>query len=225
ADFFPTLTPFKDGFFVLSLPGVLERVNTADTVTEWGPNEVWLQTGLDGPRRDALLANLKSQNGITVIDRQALETTYRSDPLIAAGWRGILAMAFGAVVFVTLLGFAIYSYVQAQRRRAQFALLRGMGLSTPGLVGIVALEQTVIIVVGLGLGSWMGYQLTSLLMPFLGLTEEGTKVLPPYAASINWPAIIATYAVIAGVYLVTTLALAGFFARFAIQRALRFGEM
>ncbi len=223
-DFFPTMDPFDDGFLITSLPLLLKRINGLDLSIDWQPNEIWLATGLDGEERAAFVESVDSQGGLDVIDRAAIETALQADPLIAAGWKGILNLVFGAVVFVTLIGFGIYSYVQAQQRRVEFALLRGMGISLRGLAGIVILEQTVVIVVGLALGSWIGYQFTSILMPFLDLTEEGSRVLPPFATRMNWPAIIATYGIMAAVFLGSTVGLVGFFSRVAIQRVLRFGE-
>ncbi len=223
-DFFPTMDPFDDGFLVASLPLLLQRINGPELVIDWQPNEIWLATGLTGPERADFVETLDRETPFNVVDRGALERSFKDDPLIAAGWRGILGLVFGAVVFVTLMGFTIYSYVQAQQRRVEFALLRGMGISLKGLAGIVILEQSVVIIIGLALGSWIGYQFTSILMPFLDLTEEGSRVLPPFATRINWPAIIATYGIMAAVFLGSTVGMVGFFSRLAIQRELRFGE-
>ena len=223
-DNFPTLDPYEDdGFIVLGLPGLIQSVNEPETVIDWQPNEMWFAAA-PGASRATLRAALAAVPGARIVDRDALRENYRADPLIAAGWHGVLLMAFLAVVAVTLLGFAVYSTIRAQQRRVEFALLRSMGISRPGLAGMVLTEQAIIIVLGLGLGALIGYQLTALLMPFLGLTEEGARVLPPYAARVNWPAILATYGAIAGIFLAATVGLVVFFARLGIQRAIRFGD-
>lgn len=227
ADYFPTLDPFDGGFLAANLSALLRRLNTAETAFERQPNELWLATDPDlvGSARGALAESLRQRRGAQVVDREELLASFQADPLVAAGWDGILSLAFIAVLFATLMGFSVYSYVQAQRRRVEFAMLRSIGLSFRGLVSIVLLEQLVVVVVGLGLGSWMGIQLTSVLMPFLGLTERGTQVLPPFAVVVNWSAIIATYSIMAAVFLAATVSLIGVFSRTAIQRALRFGEV
>ena len=223
-DFFPTTDPFERGFMVVNLAALLERINGPEPSSDWQPNEVWVSTGMDGPQRSAFIRQVADQQGVRVTDRDLLESSFEADPLIAAGWRGALNIAFFAVLFATLLGFGVYAYAQGQQRRVEFALLRGMGISRLGLASIVLTEQIIVVTVGLGLGSWIGVQLTSILMPFLGLTEEGTRVLPPFTAEVNWTAIIVTYSIITGVVLGATLGLVGFFSRFGIQRALRIGE-
>ena len=221
-DYFPTMDPFRRGFLIANLHALLQRINVADTVIDWQPTELWLAS--NGSDRDALVEELQTFGPGSVIDRVELRETLRADPLIAAGWRGILTLAFIAVLFVTLLGFGVYSYVQAQQRRLEFALLRSMGLSIGGVASIVLLEQAMVVVVGIGLGSWFGYQLTSIVMPFLDLTEQGTRVLPSFAARVNWPVIIATYGAMAAVFVAATVGLIVFFSRVGIQKVLRFGE-
>ena len=224
-EYFPTLDPSDDGFMVVSLPALLQRLNTAESDFERQPNELWLNTGLSGSAREGLVGSLGERSSTQVSDRGELLALFQADPLVAAGWDGILTLAFIAVLFATLMGFSVYSYVQAQRRRVEFAMLRSIGLSFRGLVAIVLLEQVIVVVIGLGLGSWMGVQLTTVLMPFLGLTEQGTQVLPPFAVEVNWPAIIATYSIMAIVFLGVMVSLIGVFSRTAIHRALRFGEI
>ena len=210
---------------VVNLPALLERLNTVETGIEHQPTEVWLAAPAEGPGRASLDQRLAEPTGRRVVDRQGLLESFRADPLIAAGWDGVLTMAFIAVVFVTVIGFSVYASVQGQRRRLEFAMLRSIGLSFRGLVGIIVLEQLIVVVVGLALGSWLGIQLTSVLMPFLGLNELGTQVLPPYVVRIDWTAILVTYGIMAVVFLVATVSLIGFFSRMALQRALRFGEV
>ena len=225
ADFFPTLDPFNGGFLVVNLPALLERLNTLERSIEHHPSELWVATPSDGPHRASLAQALGDTDDPRTVDRLELLESFRADPLVAAGWDGILTIAFIAVVFVTLVGFSVYSFVQGQRRRLEFAMLRSIGLSFRGLVGIVLLEQLAVIAVGLALGSWLGIQLTSILMPFLGLNESGSQVLPPFAVRVDWTAVLVTYGIMAVVFLVATVSLIGFFSRMAIQQVLRFGEV
>jgi len=136
----------------------------------------------------------------------------------------VLRIAFLAVLFATLMGFSVYSLVHAQRRKVEFALLRSLGLSGAGVAGVVLVEQVLVVVIGMALGNWLGMQITSLIMPFLGLSEEGSQVLPPYALAMDWRAVMVVYGAMAMVFMATTLTLIGLFSRSAIQRALRFGE-
>ena len=53
----------------------------------------------------------------------------QEDPLVAAGWQGILVIAFGAVLLLSAIGFLVYSYLTAQERSLEFAILRTLGFS------------------------------------------------------------------------------------------------
>ena len=163
--------------------------------------------------------------GLGAIDRDAIEGDLQADPLTAAGWKGILFISLAAVLFASLLGVGVYGYVQAQRRRVEFALLRGIGLSTGGLGTIVLIEQTLMLVIGLGLGGLIGYYLIGVMMPFLGLTEEGARVLPPFAAEMNPVALAITYGAMAVGFLAAGAGMIAALIRFGMHRALRLGEV
>ena len=222
--YFPTLDPFDQGFLIVNLPALLQRINASEDIIDHQPNEMWLATGLTGAPRETFLKSLTPAARAQILDRDKFAQTLRQDPLIAAGWRGILAMAFLAVITATLLGFGVYSFVQAQQRRVEFAILRSMGMSPLGLAGAVLVEQGVVVLIGMGLGAWMGFQLTAILLPFLDLTEKGTQVLPSFAPQVNWPTVLFTYGIMAAVFLASTAGMVAFFSRLGINRALRFGD-
>ena len=224
-EFFPTLDPFEDGFLVLDLQGLLGRLNRAERARDWQPNEVWVTTGLDGPERERFVAVAEQSLGLGAVDRDAIEQELQADPLTAAGWKGILFISLAAVLFAALLGVGVYGYVQAQRRRVEFGLLRGIGLSTGGLTAIVLIEQVLLLVTGLGLGGLIGYHLIGVVMPFLGLTEEGARVLPPFAAEVDPLAVAITYGAMALAFLAAGAGMIAALIRFGMHRALRLGEV
>ena len=137
----------------------------------------------------------------------------------------MLVLAFAAVAFTILAGFSVYSYVTAQKRKLELVLLRSLGMPTASLVGLIFFEQLAVVAIGLTLGSLIGMKLTTVIIPFLGLTEVGMKVLPPMQVAVNWPAIVALYAVIGLAFLVATVGVVLFVCRLEIQRVLRLGEM
>ena len=87
------------------------------------------------------------------------------------------------------------------------------------------LEQTVIIAVGLALGTWMGSRLGATIMPFLSHDDFGGKVVPPFVMVIDWGALLITYAVMLVIFAVITLALILLIRRLSLARILRIGEL
>jgi hypothetical protein len=103
--------------------------------------------------------------------------------------------------------------------------MRSLGLSVPQLVGVVWFEQALIIGLGLAFGTWMGDRIGALLLPFLGHTEEGGRVLPPFIIETNWSAVGWTYAAMGLIFLLTVGLIIWVFSRLALFRALRVGEV
>src|SRR5207302_8673390 len=82
--------------------------------------------------------------------------TQQRDPLVAASWEGILFLAFAAALVLTALGFIVYSYLTANARSLEFAVLRTMGLSTLQIVGVVSFEQLFVVAAGVIPGNILG---------------------------------------------------------------------
>jgi putative ABC transport system permease protein len=134
-------------------------------------------------------------------------------------------IAFLGVILVSSLGFIVYSYLSAQGRQLDFAILRTLGFSIRQIIGLVCFEQLFIIIAGMGLGTIIGERLSYIMMPFLQLTEQGEMVLPPFILTINWGTIGIAYAILLIAFIVTISLVILFFSRVAIHRTLRMGDV
>jgi hypothetical protein len=187
------------------------------------PNEVWLSTDTAGLEaiRTQMASGAVTGTLIAVEDIQAVQ---ESDPLVAAGWEGILFISFAAILLLSAIGFLIYSYLTAQRRTLEFAVLRTMGFSKKQIAAVVAFEQCFVIGLGMAAGTLMGMRLGSLMIRYMGLTETGDEVLPPLQLEINWLTIGSAWLVLAVVFMVTIAAVVLLYSRLALHRVLRIGE-
>ena len=149
----------------------------------------------------------------------------KTDPLAGAGWGGMLMIAFLGVLLISSLGFVVYSYLSAQGRQLDFAILRTLGFSLRQIIGLVCFEQLFIIVAGMGIGTLIGERLSYIMMPFLQLTEQGERVLPPFLLTIDWATIGIAYAILAVAFIITISLVILFFSRVVIHRTLRMGDM
>ena len=158
-------------------------------------------------------------------DREQQLSQSEADPLVEAGWRALLFVAFGAVLILSCVGFLVHSYVSFRNRRTQFALLRTVGFSMRQLTTMVWLEQALVIFAGMALGTWMGGRLGAIIMPFLGHDDWGGRVVPPFVMATNWGALLLTYAAMAFVFAVISLGIIWLVQRISLHRVLRLGEM
>ena len=93
------------------------------------------------------------------------------------------------------------------------------------LVTMVWLEQMLVILVGLALGTWMGGRLGAVIMPFLGHDDFGSQVMPPFVMQTNWNILMITYGIMFLVFAVIILGLIWLVNRISLQRVLRLGEI
>jgi len=160
-----------------------------------------------------------------VYDREQLLGQHQVDPLMRAGWRALLFIAFGAVLILSCVGFSVHAYVSFRNRQVQFALLRTVGLSSWQMTTVVLVEQVLIIGAGMALGAWMGERLGAIIMPFLATDDRGSQVLPPFALEVNWPVLLITYGVMVLIFAVITAGVILFVRRASVTRTLRIGEL
>ncbi len=225
-DYFPSLDPGSGGFIVANIDRLLSARNRQIGISIY-PNEIWLDLPENITQRNAALDNIRgtSLSAKNIYDREAMIADMKDDPLAGAAWRGVLLISLLGVVLISCLGFLVYSYLSAQSRQLDFAVLRAIGFSRRQIFGLLAFEQLVIIVFGLVLGTVTGDRLGTIMMPFLQLTEQGSRVLPPFVLSIDWGLIGITYGILLAAFLITSLLLILSFSRSKIHETLRTGDI
>ena len=226
-NFFPTLNTLTKRWLIADLDSVSRQANLSGSFGEIYPNEAWLTTAVQGGDRELLREQLRGEpfEGSQIHDLEQNMAQSQADPLVEAGWRALLFMAFAAVLILSCMGFLVHAYVSFRSRALQFALLRTVGLSGRQLLSLVWLEQILVIVAGLALGSWMGGRLGETVMPFLGHDDQGAQVLPPFQLDINWTTLLSTYAAMGLVFAIIIFGVILFVRRISLQRVLRLGEM
>ncbi|GAB4329248.1 MAG: ABC transporter permease [Dehalococcoidia bacterium] len=187
------------------------------------PNEVWAAAGPPG----ITIEDLQAQGVIAreLFDQAAIHAELSSDPLIGASWEGILFLSFATVLVLTALGFIVFSYLAAQTRSLEFAILRTMGFSGRQILGVVAFEQCFVIVAGVAAGTLLGFPLGRLLIDSLSLTEDGSEVIPPLVSEVSWTTVLTVYGLLGMVFVATVAALVALYSRLALHRTLRMGEL
>jgi hypothetical protein len=76
----------------------------------------------------------------------------------------------------------------------------------------------------MGLGTWVGQQIGSSILPLLEVAEEGARVTPPMILQTDWTTLLVSYAILVGAALASFLWLSWLTARLDVQRVLRMGE-
>jgi ABC-type lipoprotein release transport system permease subunit len=224
--YFPTYAENTDeSFLVTDLERLLGFLNrNPGNSQESQANEIWMD--IDEGADAAVLAQAE-EAGLSgeVFSFAELQNTQQTDPLVSAGWEGILFIAFVAILILSAVGYLVYSFLTAQTRSLEFAILRTMGLSTRQIAITVVFEQAFVIGLGVLLGTLLGSRLGRLMMDYMGVTETGEDVLPPFQFATSWAQIATAYGILAAVFFGVILAVVILYSRLAVYRVLRIGEL
>ncbi|WP_344832178.1 FtsX-like permease family protein [Actinocorallia longicatena] len=176
---FPATAPGEPAVLV-DLASLNERAVTAG-VGAMAPSEWWMS----GRVRVAELSGWGE-----VHDRLALRREYRDSPLGAA-LQGALFLGFLAALAFAVIGFAINATVSARERTTEFAVLRALGASHRQVFGMLAVEQAVLVLLGLAGGLGLGLGVAALAVPHLVLTVRATVPYPQVDLVVAWGPVLA----------------------------------
>ena len=159
-----------------------------------------------------------------VYDADIMVASRVDQPLVNAGWGALLVLLFLAVALATGSGVMLFSYLDTKERQTEFALLRTLGSTGGQLRGIVWFNLFLIVICGVGLGTWVGQLIGSSILPLMEVAEGGERVTPPMAFTTDWASLAVSYAVLAVVTVVTVVWLAWLSSKIQVQQVLRMGD-
>ena len=206
-DYFPTLNPHRGGFLLADLDNLLRHLNLLSPISTIAPNELFINEapGAGTAVRDVVLGLVPSPN--SVHDKESLLTSVRLDPLVTAGWKAMVPLSLGIIVFTAGLGYVTYLLSYAGRSRSEMGFLQSLGLSRRQMLGLLVLEHLVIVTAGLGLGTWAGYQMSTVMVSAVAVTETGSRVIPPFTLITDWSFMVAIYGAMIAVFAAALYAL------------------
>ena len=224
-DYIPTMYPNDDPFMIVSAEALHRRVNVSTAFIERNPNEYWISLS-DPVGEETIAAALEPTRARyrDVIDRS--EELHRAaiDPLVSAGWKALLSLAFLTVLVVAALGFLVHSRISFDARRGEFATLRSIGLSIRQVTSLVLIEQLLVIGVAVGFGIFLGLRVGAVVMPYLANTSESGLVTPPMILEVEWAGFGVTFGLFFLVFAAVLGALVVSVHRTAIHAVMRSGE-
>jgi predicted lysophospholipase L1 biosynthesis ABC-type transport system permease subunit len=125
-----------------------------------------------------------------VLDGEAMMESMRAsislDPLVTAGWRAMALLSIAIALFAGGTGYVTYLLFFADRSGGEMDLLRSLGLQHRQLIGLLSLEHLVMVLVGIGIGVWAGFQMSTLTVPSVSLSEGSSPILPPVLVTADW---------------------------------------
>ena len=220
---FPSYDPQRDDPLVLiDRAAFVDRLygSAAAGVALAVSDELWASAPLE--RWADLLVEYDTPlegDGIATIDSAREELA--ADPLIVASWNGVFIGALAAVAIASAFGLVVLTAVTAQARTVEFAVCQSVGMSMRQILGLIALEQLIVIAIGLGAGLIVGTQSGAILLDFFALTPDGRDVVPPLAFIVDWPVVGMLFGALSGLFALNLGAFLWFLRRIELHGALR----
>lgn len=187
------------------------------------PAEWWLATRSGNTAPAMRVLDAHSSWSRDVVDRLEVRHRLRDAPLGGA-LEGTLVIGFAAALVFAVIGFAVNTAVSARERLTEFAILRALGVDARQVFGLVAVEQTFLVGLGIVGGVLLGVVITHLVVPHIVLTAAATTPYPPVRVIIQWPAVLAMLAVVVFLLAAALVLLVRSLRRHGLGQAVRLGE-
>jgi hypothetical protein len=218
--YFPTMyEELEAGYLITSRDLLLALFNETSQLST-NPNEVFV--GTDGSTSiDSLspMVPMLSQSW----EAESVRKTLKANPL-ALGLRSVTFFGSTLTTLLSLVGFATYFYMSVRQREMLYGVMRAMGLSARQLYGSIVLEQAVLILTGLALGTGLGVLLNQITLPRLPVSLADRPPIPPFVPRADWLAVGGLYLLLAVAFLVILGIVTALLWRARIHRVLRIGQ-
>lgn len=219
--FFPTMYETEEAGFIVTLrQPLLDQINL-DRYTPIQGNELFVATATS-EEEDALSTtlNLSEQQ---ILSADSMLETVKAHPL-ALGLRSVTLFGYLLTTVLTVVGFGSHFYLVTRQRVTEYGILRALGLSPRQLYGTLMLEQLLLILSGLTLGTILGILLVELILTGLPLQMGEGAAVPPFLNQIDWIAAARIYLTLTVAFFLSLGMASLFLWRQRIHRVLRVGE-
>ncbi len=218
-DYFPTLYPEDGPFYIANLDYIFEVSGGLL------PYDVWLKTMPEADTQ-AIIYGINNL-GVSVVRAQDARQTLAqvfADPN-RQGVLGLLSVGFLAASLLTVIGFLLYALFSFRERFVQLGVLRAIGLSTTQMAAALAVEQFLVLLVGLATGTGIAVLAAYLFVPHIPVMFGSHPGVPPYIVEIAWGDFARVY-LIFSLMLVAGIGLTIWsLARMKIFQAVKLGEI
>jgi hypothetical protein len=224
-DYYPTLYPDSQFFVLADLESLIYAINYRPGAASY-PNEAWIKLDPNSSA-SAFLDDLSEQSPHQVLGKVVtLEETVNeieTDTLLA-GLIGLLYLAFGVALTLSVISLFTYTALTVQRRKTEFGVLQALGLSSTRVVVSIALEQVIVMSIAVVLGVFLGAVMSSQVLPSLAAGTTGGAATPPFLIQIEMTQLVQYAAAMVGVLVITFGGNLWLVRRLSLSETLRFGE-
>ena len=223
-NYFPTMyETFNAGYIITNRALLLDDFN-ANTNRAENNSEAILAVDTAVAPETVTAAALSTLSGVDdAIEQETVRRTLKADPM-ALGLRSVTLFGYLLTTALSLVGFATHFYLSAKQKEAIYGVLRSIGMSPGQLYSMLVLEQVVLILAGLAIGTALGVLLNQITLPGLPITFGDRLPTPPFIARNDWTAVIQIYLTLAIAFFISLGVATLLLWRTKLHQVLRVGE-
>jgi putative ABC transport system permease protein len=188
------------------------------------PYDVWLRVSPDADYEEIILDANTRGLGVLKWDAPLLIVAEDQQQPVRQGLFGVLSVGFLAAIFLTVLGFFLYSFFSFRRRFIELGVLRAIGLSSQQMIRFLAWELIFLIFTGITIGTSLGIAISNIFIPYLQIGESLIAQYPPFIVEISWEPMIPIYLLYGFLLLLALAVLVVLLMRMRIFEAVKLGE-
>lgn len=186
--YFPTVDTDERGLVVVDIGDLMARLVISAPDVHFLANEFWLSQQPEASDFDwvTFAEGAHPFRILSVIQSEGLLESSRVDPVVLGGW-GVWVILASAVSFAfTLAGIVTVFVMQVDKLRNTFFVLKALGLSATKAYAAMVIDLTLICCMAVLLGAVLGNALQLIIVPMINVDIDGTQILPPVLATIDW---------------------------------------
>jgi hypothetical protein len=217
---FPTMYEQSEAGYLITSRDLLLAVLNDASQQSTNPNEVLIET--DGRTSLDSLSSLVpalSQSW----QAESVHRALKANPL-ALALRAATFFGAALMILLSLVGFASHFYLSIRQQEMLYGVMRALGLSPRQLYRWIVVEQTVLILAGLVLGTLLGLLLNQVTLPRLPVSLGEQQPIPPFVPRTDWLALCGLYLLLVVALLAMLGIVTALLRRARIHRILRIGQ-
>ncbi|MEQ8676625.1 MAG: ABC transporter permease [Aggregatilineales bacterium] len=190
-NFYPTMYQDERPFIIIDLT-TLQDIMSQRTGQNYTPNETWIKLQDDVSESDVIQALQLSGERYRIESVESFTNmleNLETDPL-SLGLIGLLFLSFIIVLVLSIISLLTYAGLTAQFRRAEFGVLRALGVSSTRLILSMALEQVMVTTIAVFIGAIIGVVLSTQILPTLATSITTQTVAPPFIVQTETNALL-----------------------------------
>ncbi len=223
-DYWPSLNPLEKNEDGSNKDFAVMNFDYVQVQAAIEPYEVWIDLNDNVSVSDFYKSIEESDIEPTKLNVASQEViAEKNDPMLQ-GLNGALTLGFIIIMIMCIIGFLIYWILSIKARTLQFGILRAMGMTFRGIIGMLFYEQLLVSGAAIVVSIVIGGIASDLFVPLFQSLFNSYDAVPPFSVVPQRSDYLKIYAIV-GLMLIICFGILGrIISKIKVSQALKLGE-